>query len=84
MLYTFAPGQAMITTDSSAIAAYWIGNLVFSGIGFVAFVYGKKQTQWRAMAIGIALMTYPYFVPSTIILYVVGFMLTAALFAFRE
>ena len=73
-----------ISNDSSAMAAYWIGNIVFSGIGFVAFAYGKKQTQWRAVAIGIALMTYAYFVPNTIIMYVIGCFLTAALFVFRE
>lgn len=66
------------------IAAYWIGNILFSGIGFVAFVYGRKQTQWRAVFIGIALMTYAYFVPNTLIMYAVGFVLTIALFALRE
>lgn len=66
------------------IAAYWVGNILFSGIGFVAFVYGKKQTQWRLVFIGIALMTYGYFVPNTVIMYVIGFVLTAALFALRE
>lgn len=66
------------------IVAYWIGSIVFSGIGFVAFAYGKKQTQWRRAAIGIALMTYAYFVSDTVIMYVIGFLLTAALFFVKE
>ncbi len=70
--------------STSAIAAYWIGNIVFSGIGFVAFVYGRKQVQWKLVAIGIALMTYAYFVSDVVIIYVIGFILTAALFAARE
>ena len=68
----------------NSIVAYWMGNIIFSGIGFVAFVYGRKQTQWRAVAIGIALMTYAYFVTDTVIMYVIGFVLTVALFALRE
>lgn len=33
-----------------------------SGIGFVLFVYGKKQQRWPHLVAGIALMAYPYFV----------------------
>ena len=36
-------------------------SLVPSGIGFVLFVYGKKQQRWPHMAAGIALSVYPYF-----------------------
>ncbi len=61
-----------------------IGNFIFSGIGFVAFVYGKKMTRWKAMALGLALMIYPYFVPDTLWLYGVGAVLTALLFLSRE
>ncbi len=39
-------------------------SLVTSGIGFVLFVYGKKQERWPQLAGGIALMVYPYFVPT--------------------
>ena len=61
-----------------------IGNLLFSGIGFVAFVYGKKMTRWKAMALGVALMAFPYFVPGTLWLYAVGIALTALLYLTRE
>ena len=60
-----------------------IGGIIFGGIGFAAFVYGKKQGSAKPLIIGIALMVYPYFVPNPWVLYGVGAALTAALFLFR-
>ena len=37
-------------------------SLITSGIGFVLFVYGKKQERWPQLVAGLALMIYPYFV----------------------
>lgn len=37
-------------------------SLITSGIGFVLFMYGKKQERWPQFAGGLALMVYPYFV----------------------
>ena len=61
-----------------------IGGLIFGGVGLVALVYGKKQASFEAMIIGIALMAYPYFVGNTILLYLIGTVLTALLFIFRD
>ena len=61
-----------------------IGGFLFGGIGFVAFVYGKKSSLFKPMIIGIALMAYPYFFPSTLAMYTIGAVLTAALYFFRE
>jgi hypothetical protein len=61
-----------------------IGGILFSCIGFVAFVYGKRNTEFRPMLIGIGLMAYPYFLRGTLALYLVGIALTAALYFFRE
>lgn len=70
------------------IAGFSIWGLVisflFSGIGFIAFMYGKKNTEFKPMLIGIALMIYPYFLRSTLTLTLVGIALTAALYFFRE
>ena len=60
-----------------------VGGLIFSGIGFVAFMYGKKNQEYLMMAIGILLMVYPYFIRDTLWVYVVGAALTAALYFFR-
>ena len=62
------------------IAAYTI----FGAIGFVAFVYGKKNAFWRPMIIGIVLMGYPYFVSGTISIYLIGIAFTIALYFWRE
>ncbi len=60
-----------------------IGGFVFSSIGLVAFIYGKRMQVWRAMLLGLALMTYPYFVSTSLILYSLGAVLTGALFLSR-
>ena len=61
-----------------------LGGIIFSSIGFIAFVYGKKNVEFRTMFMGIALMAYPYFLRGTIVLYLVGIGLTAALYFYRE
>jgi hypothetical protein len=61
-----------------------LAAIVFGGIGFVAFIYGKKNSLWRTMFIGIGLMAYPYFFAGTILTWLIGIVLTAALFLWRE
>jgi hypothetical protein len=36
-------------------------SLIPGGIGFVLFVYGKKQQRWTLMVSGILFTVYPYF-----------------------
>jgi len=43
-------------------------SLVPGGIGFVLFVYGKKQQRWTILAFGVAFMVYPYFTPGVVAL----------------
>jgi len=57
--------------------------MIFGAIGFVAFVYGKKNAFWRPMFIGLALMVYPYFFSGTLPIYLIGIVLTAALYFWR-
>ena len=65
-------------------AANLIGGIFFGGIGFAAFVYGKKIAGIKAMIIGLMLMGYSYFTPNTMVLYAVGILLTGSLFLFRD
>lgn len=58
--------------------------IIFGAIGSGAFVYGKKDGNYRPMVIGVALIAYPYFIPGTFFLYLVGIALTAALYFWRE
>ena len=57
-----------------------LGGFLFSGIGFVAFRYGKGQASFKLMVIGVLLMAYPYFVSNTLATYAIGVILTAGLF----
>lgn len=61
-----------------------LGSILFGSIGFIAFIYGKKNSMFRPMLIGIVLMIYPYFFQGTVLMYLIGAGLTAALYFFRE
>ena len=54
--------------------------LILGGIGFVLFVYGKKQERWPELAAGLVFMVYPYFATSLVFLVatglVIGFILS--------
>ncbi|MGE5244814.1 MAG: hypothetical protein ACM3SQ_11360 [Betaproteobacteria bacterium] len=52
-------------------------SLIPSGIGFVLFVYGRKQERWPQMAGGVALMVYPYFATTVATLLLVGALIVA-------
>jgi len=54
-------------------------SLVPGGIGFVLFVYGKKEGRWPQLAAGVALMAYPYFTSSVTSLIGVGGVIGAGL-----
>lgn len=66
------------------LTANLIGGLIFSGIGFVAFVYGKKQGLWKTAIIGVLLMAYPYFFYDFVFVYGIGVVLTISLFIFKD
>ena len=60
-------------------------SLIPSGIGFVLFVYGKKQERWPQLVAGMVLTVYPYFATSVASLVIVGTAVLAALwFAVRR
>ena len=61
-----------------------IAGLLFSSIGFVGFVYGKRMSLWKQMFLGLALMAYPYFIEDTITLCAIGIAGSAALFWLRD
>jgi hypothetical protein len=61
-----------------------IAGFIFSGIGLVTFVYGKKEGSFKPLSIGMALMIYPYFFSSTFWLYAVGAGLCALLYFWRD
>ena len=54
-------------------------SLIPGGIGFVLFMYGKKQQRLPHLVAGIALIGYPYFTPTAMSMAVVGAAIGAAL-----
>jgi hypothetical protein len=65
-------------------AANLIGGFVFSSIGLVAFIHGKRMHLWKPIFCGLALMIFPYFIANTATMYVMGITGTAILFFLRE
>jgi hypothetical protein len=51
-------------------------SLLFSSVGLGFFLYGKKQQALVPLFSGLALMIYPYFVASAILLVAIGVALT--------
>ena len=54
-------------------------SLIPSGLGFVLFVYGKKQGRWPHLVTGLAFMVYPYFATSVSSLVAIGLVLGGVL-----
>jgi hypothetical protein len=51
--------------------------VLFGSIGLGFFVYGRKQKAVVPLLVGLALMIFPYFVSSTILVVVIGSVLIA-------
>ncbi len=64
--------------------AILFGGLIFSGIGFIAFRYGRTTNNATLMFVGGALMAYSYFTPTALLTYGVGAALTAVAWYCRE
>ena len=54
-------------------------SLIPNGIGFVLFVYGKKEGRWPQLAAGVALMVYPMVATSVEALIGIGMLIGAGL-----
>ena len=50
-------------------------SLIPGGVGFVLFIYGKKQGRWGMVVAGVVFMVYPYFTESLAALVGVGVVL---------
>jgi hypothetical protein len=61
-----------------------LAGVLFGAIGLGGFIYGKKKALWRPMALGIALMAFPFVPMGVAVQFLVGGALTAALFFWRE
>ena len=64
--------------------AYLFGMIVFSIIGYAFFRYGKKAELPIPKWVGVALMLFPYVVPQTWALYLIGSGLCVGAYLFRK
>jgi len=61
-----------------------MGNLLFSGLGYVAYSYGKSMGSIRIRIQGAILMCYSYAVPDTLWLYAIGTALSVWIWRTRD
>lgn len=52
-------------------------GLLFGSIGTAMFIYGKKQSAFMPLLCGASLVIYPFFVTKSLLLVVIGVVLTA-------
>ena len=60
--------------------AYIAGALLFGLLGLAAYRYGKRTERSRSKWLGVAPMLYPYVVPQTWLMYVIGVVLCAGVY----
>jgi hypothetical protein len=66
--------------DPMSLDPTWLFlSLIPSGVGFVLFVYGKKQERWSLAIGGLLFMVYPYFTDTVPTLVGVGVLLSVLL-----
>jgi hypothetical protein len=56
-----------------------LASLLISSVGFVLFVYGKKQARVPQMAIGLILLGDPYFVSNLLLMFAIAMALVLGL-----
>jgi len=59
-------------------------GVLFSSIGLGFFIYGRKQKANVPFTCGIILIIYPYFISNTMLLVLIGSILTAIPFLIRR
>jgi hypothetical protein len=57
-----------------------LAGLIFGTIGWGAWRYGRSLERWKPVAIGLALMIYPYFIAIPWLLWSVGLGLLVLLY----
>lgn len=62
--------------NSSALLA----SILVSSVGLGFFVYGKRQRRAPHLAVGVAMMAYPYFVPGVALMLVIAAALVGLLY----
>ena len=64
--------------------AQLLWGLLFSSAGIGYFIYGRRQGKTIPLLTGIGLMVYPYFMPNTAALLIVGAVFLAVPYFLRS
>lgn len=59
-------------------------GLLFGSVGVGFFIYGKKQQRAAPLVSGVALMAVPYFVSNAVVLALIGVLLLALPYFWRD
>ncbi len=59
-------------------------GVLFSSIGLGYFIYGRRQHRMIPLVCGVVLMVYPYFVPNTTVLVIIGAIFVAVPYFIRR
>jgi len=60
---------------------YILASMFVSGVGYVMFMYGRKQRRFPQMAIGALMLVYPYFITDVGFMLMIGGVLCGLTFA---
>lgn len=56
-------------------------SMLIGSVGFVLFVYGRKQSRLPQMLAGVTLMAFPYFVSNLLVMVGIAVAVLAAMYA---
>jgi hypothetical protein len=59
-------------------------GVLFSAIGVGYFIYGRRQGKTIPLLCGVVLLVYPYFMPNTAVLLVIGAIFVAVPYFIRR
>ena len=59
-------------------------GMLFGSIGLGYFIYGRRQSRMIPLVCGVVLMVYPYFMPNTAVLVIIGVIFTAVPYFLRR
>jgi hypothetical protein len=66
----------------SASSFFW--GFIFGTIGMGFFIYGKKQQKLTPLLVGIGLMVFPYFITDPLSIVLIGGVLMAVPYFYRD
>ena len=76
--------MSCIFTCLEYLRLFLFASLLWSSIGLGYFIYGRRQGKTIPLMCGVVLMVYPYFMPNTAVLVVIGAIFTAVPYFLRR